>query len=377
MWSGIKYELEIDGTVKNVWYECVHCHGRMTERDKMRMVNAGQWIKQNPKVKKHAGFHISELYSPLSTWKKIVVDFLDAKKDTETLRVWVNTVLGDLWEETDNLGLNAAMFADRIEEYDKILPDGVLVLTCAVDVQENRVEMIVEGWGKDEENWHIHQQTIPGNFARSSVQRDLAGALDRKFRHASGIEMAIDLVIIDTGYIAQTVYKFVKTQQPLRRIVAVKGFGGPGKKLLHKIQQEKRIRVTLIIAGVDEAKEILYDRLHIDEPGAAYIHFNTQCGNEYFNQLTAERRRTKYKYGHAVKVWEKDRSARNEVLDLKVYNLVAMRFLNVNWDGQRKYIDKIAAALNKPKNDDDDAPPPHKKQPAPLRRKGNSFVTRY
>lgn len=375
MWSGIKYELAIDGTVKNVWYECERCKGKMTERDKMRMVNGGNWIKQNPKVTKHAGFHINELYSPLSTWKKIVTDFLDARKDTETLRVWVNTVLGELWEETDNLGLSAASFMDRIEEYE-ILPNDILVVTAAVDIQENRVELIFEGWGEDEQNWHIHRQTIPGNFARTSVQRDLAHALDRKFKHASGIDMSADLVIVDTGYLAQTAYKFIKAQQSVRRIVAVKGYGGPGKKLMHKVQQEKKIRVTLIIAGVDEAKEIIYDRLMIDEPGAAYIHFNQQCDNEYFTQLTSERRRTKYKYGHAVKVWEKDRSARNEVLDLKVYNLVAMRFLNVNWSAQRKYIDKLAGALNATNDTDgDDRTPPKPKQTTT--RRTNSFLNRY
>lgn len=377
MWSGIKYELEIDGTVKSVWYECERCHAKMTERDKMRMINAGNWIKGNPRVKKHAGFHMNELYSPLSTWRRIVDDFLEAKKDTETLRVWVNTVLGELWEETDNLGLNAATFTDRIEEYE-LLPDDVLIVTCACDVQENRVEIIFEGWGKDEQNWHIHRQTIPGNFARSSVQRDVGNALDRKFKHASGIELECDLVVIDTGYLTQTVYKFIKAQEKLRKIIGVKGYGGAGKKLLFKIQQEKRIRVTLITAGVDEAKEIIYDRLQIDEPGPAYIHFNQQCDNEYFNQLTSERRKTKYKYGHAIKVWEKDRSARNEVLDLKVYNLVAMRFLNPNWDGQRKYIDKLAGKLNDEKKKDDGTDQsPAQKLPQPIRRRSNSFINRY
>ena len=379
MWSGIKYELNIDGTVKSVWYECEKCAGKMTERDKQRMIDAGHWVKLNPKVKTHAGFHISELYSPLSTWRRIVDEFLAARKDTETLRVWVNTVLGELWEETDNLGLNAAAFADRIEEYDEPLPDGVLILTASVDIQENRVELIVEGWGKDEENWHVWKHTLPGNFARASVQRDLALALDRKFKHASGVELSIDLAVIDSGYLALTVYKFVKMQQPLRRIVAVKGYSGPGKKLLHKVQQEKRVRVTLIIAGVDEAKEIIYDRLQIDEPGAGCIHFNQGCDNEYFNQLTSERRRTKYKYGHAFKVWEKDKSARNEVLDLKVYNLVGMRFLNPNWDGKNKYLDKLAAELNnkKPVKEKTGTTATANNASLKPRRRTNGFVNRY
>jgi phage terminase large subunit GpA-like protein len=119
--------------------------------------------------------------------------------------------------------------------------------------------------------------------------------------------------------------------------------------------------------------------LQIDEPGAACIHFNQDCDNEYFNQLTSERRRTKYKYGHAIKVWEKDKSARNEVLDLKVYNLVAVRFLNPNWDGQRKYIDGLAAKLSgeKIKTDGGTKPPPTRNNATNPRRRSSGFVNKY
>ena len=373
VWAGLKYTLNVDGSVGDVWYECEKCHGKISERHKSKMIYspAAAWVKLNPKVTNHAGFHISELYNLLSTWKEVVKQFIRDKKDPETLRVWVNTVLGELWEETETMGMNAAAFADRIEDYEMV-PAAATILTAAIDVQENRVELLVEGWGKDEECFHVHHQVIPGNFARSSVQRDVALALDRTFKNENGLDMPIDLTVIDSGYMAQTVYKFVKHQSSVRSIVTVKGYQGAGKKLLHKVQQEKRVRVTLIIAGVDEGKEIIYDRLTIEEPGPACIHFNQQCGAEYFAQLTSERRKTKYKYGHAVRVWEKAASARNEILDMKVYNLVAIRHLSPNWDGRQKYVDKLVAQLKQEKD-----APPARTAVKKSRRVGSGFVNRY
>lgn len=42
------------------------------------------------------------------------------------------------------------------------LPDGVLVLTCGVDTQDNRLEYEVVGHGKYGENWGIVKGYIMG-----------------------------------------------------------------------------------------------------------------------------------------------------------------------------------------------------------------------
>jgi phage terminase large subunit GpA-like protein len=46
--------------------------------------------------------------------------------------------------------------------------------------------------------------------------------------------------------------------------------------------------------GVDTAKEVIYSRLKITEPGAGYYHFPQDRDREYFLQLTAEKQVTRF-----------------------------------------------------------------------------------
>ena len=50
----------------------------------------------------------------------------------------------------------------RRENYGAELPEGVLLLTAAVDVQDNRLEYEICGWGMAEECWGIKKGTILG-----------------------------------------------------------------------------------------------------------------------------------------------------------------------------------------------------------------------
>ena len=88
-------------------------------------------------------------------------------------------------------------------------------------------------------------------------------------------------------------------------------------------------KIRLFPVGVDTAKEQIYGRLRIVDPGPGYCHFPMERDEEYFRQLTGEKIVTKYSQGRAKRTWIKTR-ARNEALDVRVYALGAFALLNTN-----------------------------------------------
>lgn len=318
-----------------VYYECENCHGKIEEKHKLQIVRSGRWQKQRPAVLTHAGFHISEMISPFSTWENMARDFLLAKRSgRESLRVFINQTLGETFVEDNTLELNDDDLMKRREKYTDV-PLEVLVLTVGVDVQPDRLEVIVTGWGKDKQNWFVDQRVIIGSPEKDQTWEELTEYLNRPFRHASGMELApwtthgINAVCIDSGYSAQNVYRYVKRHQS-RRFFATKGDEGFKKPWIINVHYRNKLRARLAILGVDSIKAAVYDRLgrHEKPEGkfpSGYMHFNEHCNQEFFIQLTAEVRKwimNKWK-------WKKKKDdMRNEVLDCYVQNFAALELLN-------------------------------------------------
>ena len=159
-WPQLKWE---DNEPSTVRYECEHCNERFTESYKTQMLTAGVWIATAPGDGKTAGFHLSSLYSPLGwkSWEEVVEDFLRSKGDAPRLKTWVNTVLGETWEEDYASKVSATGLQERCEHYEPaMLPEGALALTVGVDVQDNRLAVSVWCWGREEEGWLIDHQEI-------------------------------------------------------------------------------------------------------------------------------------------------------------------------------------------------------------------------
>lgn len=326
-WKGIHWDREhgIDD-LDSIHYECESCGEPLTESDKLRMIQSGVWRSGRPEITKHAGFHINELYSPWSTWRSVVETFLEAKKRPETLKVWVNTTLGEAWEENESFSISDEKLASRIENYEGV-PRGTLLLTAGVDVQDDRIEVLVKGWGRDDESWFIDYKTIYGSPAKQDTWIALDQYFLQDFKHESGVRLRIIAACIDSaGHFTQNVYEFVQPRKH-RRIFAVKGMAGSGRALVSRPSLNNKLRVLLFPIGVDTAKELVFARLKLEEFGPGYMHFSHKCDEEYFKQLTAEKQITKFNKGFPTRLWVKHRS-RNEALDCEVYALAAYTILN-------------------------------------------------
>lgn len=323
------------GIPESAKYACVHCAGLWDEVQRHTAVRRGEWRATEPTLSR-AGFHISEMYSPWSSLKTMVQAFLEAKGRPELLKTWVNTSLGETWEDdgetVDGIGLVA-----RREKYPAPVPGGALLLTAGVDVQRDRIEVEVVGWGEGEESWNVDYLVLPGDPSRPQVWRDLDDCLGATYRHETGTELHITSVVIDSGDQTTAVYAYVKPRQS-RRIFAGKGVSGPGRpvaKVSRKISGKKTRDVDLYQIGVDDAKGIIYARLQIEIPGPGYCHFPVDRDEEYFSQLTAEKLTVKFYKGFPRKEWVKSRP-RNEALDCRVLAFAALKILNPVWSAISK-----------------------------------------
>lgn len=322
-WRNVRWD---DGQPETAAYMCEHCGVLWSESDRVWAIRNGQW-QATAEFKGVAGFWINGLYSPWTPLADGVRDFLSVKKNPEQLRVWTNTYLGELWSDPGET-IDDFMLADRREEMAHI-PDDVVILTAGVDVQDNRLEISVIGWGRDDESWVISHSTLYGDPSTPQLWTSLDSHLMRQYETESGRRMAIRSTCIDSGgHFTNSVYQYCKKNAG-RRIFAIKGVGGEGKPIAGRPSKNNVAKCPLFPVGVDTVKDLLFARMRIQEPGAGYIHFSDTLDDEYFRQLTAEKIVTKYHRGFKKRIFEKVRT-RNEALDTMVYSLAAYAIIGIN-----------------------------------------------
>lgn len=161
---------------KGVRHKCERCGRESSEYAWKAQEIKGHFVAANPGAAAR-GFHLNTLASTFCGWQEVVEKFLLAKEmldqgDPEKMKTWVNTELGETWEEPGER-LEDTELVNRREVYDAQVPEDVLVLTAGVDVQDDRFEVEVVGWGVGKESWGIRYQKIYGDMLKEQVWRDL------------------------------------------------------------------------------------------------------------------------------------------------------------------------------------------------------------
>ena len=317
---------------KNPHYACKHCGSCWTDANRNRAIARGEWVATKP-FNGMAGFHLSALYSPWVVLADAVEEFLASKKDPMRLKTFVNTFLGETWEDQGE-GVDDVEIAKRREDYED-MPDQVVMLTAGVDVQDDRLEVEVVGWGAGEESWSIDYRVLHGDPSSPQLWQQLDEVLLRTFEHPIGKPMIIRATCVDSGgHHTRAVYNYAKTRAG-HRVFAIKGVGGEGKPIVGRPSKNNIGKVPLYPVGVDTAKEMFYARLRMEEPGPGYCHFHQRFDDEHFRQLTAEKQVIRYHKGYPKRGWIKTRT-RNEALDVRIYAIAALAILNVNLDNIAK-----------------------------------------
>lgn len=325
---GLKWE---PGQPETAHYVCVEgCV--IEEHHKGWMIANGQWIAQNPGAgKRRRSFWKNVLTSNLVAWRELVHQWLEAQGFANKLQEFINTALCELWdplegEEVEPEGLKAR----RGIGYpgDGKVPDAVAVLTRSVDVQGDRLESAVWGWGEKEEAWLIEHEIIPGEpSAQPAVWAQLTEIRARTYTTASGQELRPLVTFIDSGgHSAKEVYSYTKAYNR-QHVYAIKGSSLEGHPLLGKPTRNNNQKAILFMVGSFTGKESLMRRLtKVTAPGPGYIHLPLGLDDEQVEQFTREKLVVRPgKGGKIVREWVK--LGRNEMIDLYVYALAALHKL--------------------------------------------------
>lgn len=335
VWERLVFDSE--DTTKPIMYKCERCGELSGEYDWKKAAQRGHFVAENDNVEVR-GFHLNTLASNFCSWKEVVDKFLVANElskqgDHEKLKTWVNTDLGEAWEEPGTT-IDDTSLVNRREIYEAEVPDEVLILTAGVDVQDDRFEVEVVGWGVGKESWGIRYQKIYGDLMSERVWNDLDQFLLQTFQKLDGSKLPITSVCIDSGgHHTNEVYKFTKERWE-RRVWAIKGKGGQDVPYIRDPSKNNRAKTPLFIIGVDAGKSLIYQRLKHETKGPNYCHFplNEEAGytEEYFKGLTAEQMVVRFRKGRPTIMWEiKDpKQKRNEPLDLRNYATAALEITN-------------------------------------------------
>jgi phage terminase large subunit GpA-like protein len=350
-WGQIKFE--------DVTMECKHCGARHGEFE--WKAGKGKWIAENPGAKAR-GFHLNELASPWKRWEQIIEDFKEANKGgPEMLKAWINTSLGETWEEKGE-GVEYEDLLNRREPYGCEVPNDVVVLTAGVDVQDNRLEYEIVGWGIGKESWGIKYGVIMGDPGQDFVWESLDQVLFKEYVRQDGVKLQIMTTCVDSGgHHTTKVYEYCKARE-LHRVWAIRGKGGSGIPYIQRPKKRNDSGAWLFTIGVDVGKDTIISRLKAKENENGYCHFPSEpekgYNEDYFKGLTSEHRVIRYQNGKTVIRWEKRTSgARNEPLDLRNYATAALEILDPQ-------LEVIAKLLKEQSKDE-----PTKKKPVVSTRK--------
>ncbi|MCT8350226.1 phage terminase large subunit family protein, partial [Photorhabdus temperata] len=334
---GIKWDKDENGNglPDTAYYVCRHNGCMIHHNEKPGIVKRGEWRATKP-FKGHAGFHIWAGYSlfPNAAWKYLVAEWLRVKNDPLMRQTFINLVLGEPYEDRGEKALSERKLLERCEVFAAEVPDGVAVLTAGIDTQDDRFEIEIVGWGRNEESWSIAYDVIEGDLETDEPWKRLDMYLKQVWRRADGRGFTIMAACMDSGgHHTQQVYEFSKARIG-RRIWAIKGESARGGKRspvwpTKKPTPRTKSSFKPIILGVNAAKDTIRGRLHIDPPlpgeaSASYMHFPADRDLNYFSQLLAERSVLKESGGQRFRVWEQLPGRANEALDCRVYAYAAL-----------------------------------------------------
>lgn len=339
-WVNVKWVNDDEYTAR---YVCEHCGVLWEDLDRHKAIDNGEWIAENPHIKRNIGFHLPRISTNFCRLSDVVKEFIDAKGDPKKIKVFVNTVLAETTKESaDETSPNLIM--ERAEDFNSDnLPDEVMFLTAGADVQKDRIECMIVGWGREHQAWVLDNVVVTGDTLQNDVWIKLETLLSREYYSNFYKQyLKVRYGAVDSGHIPQMVYDFCYKSNTLQdcKMFATKGqesISRGGHPLFNKQQilNQHTVREASkpFMVGTYEAKTWLHEYLNYATPQKGYWHFPKKFSLEFYEQLTSEKRYLEFKNGKERYRWEKPNSStRNEALDTAVLNLWLVHVANIDFE---------------------------------------------
>ncbi|MDH5738748.1 MAG: phage terminase large subunit family protein [Nitrospira sp.] len=355
-WERLIYTFDGVRDPERAAYQCCACGDLIPDQHKTWMMDSSraQWVHTYPeRVNEHASFHLNLLYQPYGwayPWTRLAREYSAAYEkmkvgDVRPMKTFTNTMLAKTWKERLDKVEHNSLYHRR-EIYEATCPRGVVVLFASVDVQDDRLEAGIRGFGVGEESWGIEYHIFYGSPALESVWDELTEWLQSARTHADGVSIHVEAVGVDTGgHHTKEAYRFIEQYRGVA--FALKGSSAQGAPdvPMRQPKAHRNFRFRLYLLGTVALKDTIFSRLKISEHGPGYMHFPQRDGydEEYFKGLASEVKKPKYRPRSHVQIgysYEKVYT-RNEPLDLEVYALATMQI----WIRHRRVtLDRMAAA---------------------------------
>lgn len=311
---------------ESVYFPCQQCKRRIEEDHRYDMLQACEWRATYP-GRPIAGFHGWAVHCPPVAWATLATEYVTDHKNPEKYKVFVNTRLAETWEEPSDAPAWEPL-RDRalVEGWPQwTVPHGVGFMTVGADVQGDRIEFSVWGWGPGVESWLIGHDIVWGNTDTEAPYLEFEQRAFIPYQQPSrNRTLSPLLACLDTGHNTQEVYLFCRTRP---HIYPIKGasqnqapvVGTPTWQDIDHKGRKLKSGVQLWSLGVFRMKKQFYGRLRNPTPGPRFVHFPCDLPNadEYFRQITAEKIVTKSDHGYPVQEWKK--TYENEALDCAIY----------------------------------------------------------
>lgn len=324
-WENMLANLDEDHPEK-AHFTCIECGCEIEEYQFQKMRDRLEWRAENPAQKRfHRSFYVWSAYSPLQSWERIAREWIGAKGDPASEQTFLNDTVGKAyvtageapaWEILRDRGIKSHYARGRI-------PAGALILTCGVDCQVDRVEWQIVGWGRNG-RFVVEYGVIPSHISEDKAKDALDGLLKQTWTNEFGRKIAIDKLAIDGNAYTEDVWGWAK-RHPVARVVMMRGGNIDAAPLIQRVKRERHPRTGKVLnyskrfynVNVSVLKMALYRNAGKSDPmERGFVAFPTGFEDEYYHQMTAERRvPKKRKDGFVDYKWEKEPGQANEALD--------------------------------------------------------------
>lgn len=309
-------------------YVCQACGCEIQDSDKPKMLRGGEWRvvkKRGVDKAKTVGFWINSLYSIFLKWADIVEEFLKSKDDPEKLQNFVNSWLGEAWEDTKLKTTEDLVMERQTDIPEFVVPAWAKMLTGGVDVQETSLYYTIRAFGDYTTSQNItHGQVL--SFA------DIERVMNLEYKTEDGRSIVVELALIDSGYQSDATYDFCVDNSDWA--TPIKGTSNPmrDRYKISKVnkQDSKAYGMQMIIVDGDQIKDSIAARMQRDNGTGSWMVYKG-CDEEYAKQVTAEHK-VSVRAGNGKKVLKwvpKHSHADNHYLDCEVYAMTAAEIRGV------------------------------------------------
>jgi len=310
-------------------FTCPACGEAIEERHRRDIVARGCWVTHNPGAFDQS-FTIWAAYAPFESWERIARSYLAALGDPASEQTWWNDTGGRAyelpgeappWEELKKRGDAGGRLLGQV-------PHGALIMTLALDCQDDYVDGVVTGWGSNLRRWIVARVRVEGHISIPETRAELNRLVEFEWPTSSGAGRKVDLTGVDANAWTDDVLDWAKGF-PKTRVIMLRGVRGDAAPALAIVRRERRSDGRLVKyagrffnVGVNSLKGGLYKFLREDRPGArGFVDFPAGLDDDFYEQLTSEKRTpTTNRAGFTVHAWIKPRGQRNEQLDVAVYS---------------------------------------------------------